>query len=290
MRFTGHIGILSILLTMSLCATVPQLINYQGKLTDTTGVGINDTLTMTFRIYDAQSGGAPLWTETHPNVPIVKGLFDTQLGSVTPLDLMFDTLYYLELEINSDTLAPRVTLVSAPYAFRALYADTALYAIAMDTASSGFYVWNQDTMAQPADLWITGTATVGTLIVDDVRGQGYTSVTYAGAPILVNSPSFVSLFTAVYNAGGAGSGVMVSFTGTFDDKADVGGAAMEIQLVRDPGPGETILSTQYNVMAIQDMFSQRSITLTAMDYPRADTISMVSSSWIVHSCECNRPL
>ena len=53
---------------------VPTKIAYQGKLTDTSGVGINDTLPMVFKLYDVENGGIALWTEIYAGadeVPVI---------------------------------------------------------------------------------------------------------------------------------------------------------------------------------------------------------------------------
>jgi len=120
------IAILAVLATASMA--VPHQIDYQGKLTDATGVGYNDTLDMSFRIFTAPTGGAALWTENHHapgnDVPIVKGLFDVALGSITPINLDFDVDYWLEITVDGNILLPRVKLNSSPYAYRAAIADS----------------------------------------------------------------------------------------------------------------------------------------------------------------------
>jgi hypothetical protein len=40
---------------------------------------------MTFALYDVESGGSPLWSETHANVPVAEGLFSVRLGSINAL-------------------------------------------------------------------------------------------------------------------------------------------------------------------------------------------------------------
>ena len=78
-------------------ADIPHLINYQGKLTDSNGKPIEGTKSVTFRIYDAESGGSPLWTETQRVTP-TKGIFNVLLGSTNSLNLPFDTDYWLEIK------------------------------------------------------------------------------------------------------------------------------------------------------------------------------------------------
>ncbi|MCD6379962.1 hypothetical protein J7M07_05905, partial [bacterium] len=110
---------LVLVFAMTILADIPQIISYHGKLTGTTGIGENDTLPMTFKIYDVETDGSPLWTETHDvanEVPVVKGLFDVALGSVIPIDLPFDVQYWLEIEVEGNVLTPRVKLTASPYA------------------------------------------------------------------------------------------------------------------------------------------------------------------------------
>jgi hypothetical protein len=95
-------------------------ISYQGRLADSGGTPVNDTVGMTFRIYNAATGGSPLWTETYPAVQISDGLFHVLLGSTTPLPQSLfsdnDTLY-LGITVGADDeMTPREQLASAPWA------------------------------------------------------------------------------------------------------------------------------------------------------------------------------
>ncbi len=116
------------LLSPAAFAAPPQTINYQGVLTDTGGTAINTPVVMTFRLYNAASGGAALWTETQLSVNVVNGRFNAVLGSVpaSPLTLPFDVPYWLTVSINADAeMSPRQPLASSPYAFRASTLDSA---------------------------------------------------------------------------------------------------------------------------------------------------------------------
>ena len=111
-------------------AAVPHLINYQGKLTDSTGKPLTGAYNVTFKIYD--NAGTPLWTEARTGVVVDKGIFNVQLGGVTPFpsNLAFDQQYYLGIQVGSDTeMTPRQQLSSSGYALRAENADNATNAV-----------------------------------------------------------------------------------------------------------------------------------------------------------------
>jgi hypothetical protein len=111
----------------TLNAAVPHLINYQGRLTDSTGKPLEGTHNLTFRIYDAETAGNLLWEETQ-SVLLQKGVFSVLLGGVTNLDLPFDKPYWLEIKVNNEVMSPRQRIASAGYAIRAEKAEDAMQA------------------------------------------------------------------------------------------------------------------------------------------------------------------
>ncbi|MBL7976446.1 MAG: hypothetical protein JNJ85_16120, partial [Candidatus Kapabacteria bacterium] len=110
---------LYILFSVMAFSAEPRVLSYQGVLTNTLQEPVtNGNYTLTFTLYDKESGGTPLWTETQ-SVTTSFGVFDTRLGITTPLTLPFDTQYYLGITIQGGSeLAPRVALSAAPYALR----------------------------------------------------------------------------------------------------------------------------------------------------------------------------
>ena len=105
----------------SVYADVPQMINYQGKLTSTGGALINDTLDMVFTIYLLPGGLVPVWAETLA-VVVENGSYATLLGSVHPIpyELFAGPVMYLGIKVGDDTeMTPRKEIVSTPYAYRA---------------------------------------------------------------------------------------------------------------------------------------------------------------------------
>jgi len=105
---------------------IPEMINYQGKLTDPDGVAIEGVITVEFSIYNLETGGSPLWSEAQ-DVTISHGLFDVRLGTVEPFPDSLDFSeeeYFIELSLGSDILEPRQLLTTVPFAFRAAIADS----------------------------------------------------------------------------------------------------------------------------------------------------------------------
>jgi hypothetical protein len=119
------LGLLLVLFSYS-SAQVPQMLNYQGKLTTPAGAPVNDTLQIVFSIYADEGGATLLWTETQTAVIVEKGVFNVLLGSVNLIpDSVFDgNVRYLGVAIGGDPeMTPLKPMVSVAYAYRAGTAD-----------------------------------------------------------------------------------------------------------------------------------------------------------------------
>ncbi|MCK4555123.1 MAG: hypothetical protein KAT83_00810, partial [Candidatus Aenigmarchaeota archaeon] len=126
MRVLIILGLVSIMLLPSFAAATPQLVSLSGKMTDIFGNNITSPYDMVFRLYDAPDppGGNLLWTEqwdagTEKVTFGSDGYFSVLMGSHNPLELPFDTQYWLEIQVQSDNLTPRFKIGSVPYTFRA---------------------------------------------------------------------------------------------------------------------------------------------------------------------------
>ena len=100
-------------------AVITPVIGYQGRLVEG-GTPVNESRNMTFRLYNASSGGTLIWSEIDKPVSVENGLFQTALGSSTAftqavLDQMTQELW-LEVQVGS-TILGRQKLMGAPYAF-----------------------------------------------------------------------------------------------------------------------------------------------------------------------------
>ena len=127
----------------ALVAQAPQLINFQAQLNG--GSTLPSPTVIVFTIYDAESGGNELWSESQ-RIVHTNGVFSTLLGSRTPFsDDIFqsDGERYLDMVVEGNNLPERFRLTSVAYALRADVADrTGPMGIRFpDGTGYGGYVW-----------------------------------------------------------------------------------------------------------------------------------------------------
>ncbi|GIV11582.1 MAG: hypothetical protein KatS3mg020_1073 [Fimbriimonadales bacterium] len=93
---------------------VSQAFTYQGFLRQGGAPLTNPSQSMTFRIYDALTGGTLLWNSGAVTVNVNNGLFTVQLNA--PASVWSGADRFLEIQVGSTTLSPRVRLTPTPYA------------------------------------------------------------------------------------------------------------------------------------------------------------------------------
>src|SRR5262249_50013017 len=104
---------------------VPALIKFGGVLIDVNGKALMGTQSVSFGLYQDQSGGAPLWQETQ-NVQVdEQGRYAVLLGSGDPNGLPLDLFRSgdsrwlgIQANVTGESEQPRVLLVSVPYALK----------------------------------------------------------------------------------------------------------------------------------------------------------------------------
>jgi len=124
-------------------ASPPGLIDYQGVLRSAADEPLTGTYDMTFRFFDAQSGGNEILVDRHlaadaRAVTVSGGLFAVELGGgvvadgagpgtyVTLAPLFHDdTEVWLEVQVGMETLSPRTRILASGYALNATSAGTA---------------------------------------------------------------------------------------------------------------------------------------------------------------------
>lgn len=125
-------------------------ISIQGFLKDANGKAVADgNKVLTFKIYNAQSGGTALWTNIFSTVPVVGGVYAVQLGTgknAANIDTEISSLpwnepYYVGITVESETeLTPRTEFTYAPYTFavnKANLADVATRALTAESVGGG---------------------------------------------------------------------------------------------------------------------------------------------------------
>jgi len=111
-------------------AAVPELINFQGKLTDSGGRTVASSVQIVFSFYTAAAGGSPVWTETQTVTPDSFGIYSVMLGAATPFNISFSIPYWLGVAVGTDAeMQPRYQIVSSAYA---LNSSTAAWAEGAD--------------------------------------------------------------------------------------------------------------------------------------------------------------
>jgi hypothetical protein len=146
-------------------AGIPQLINYQGRLTDAGGAPANGLRYMQFKIYDASTAGNVLWSNLDglEEVQVTDGLFSYLLGVTRPLpDTLkkYDSLW-LGIRVSPDPeMTPRTRLTSVNFAYRTVLAENALNAIRADSASYANRALKSDTATFAKQAGIADSARV----------------------------------------------------------------------------------------------------------------------------------
>lgn len=129
---TGRICFLFVFLTAVVFAEVPQLVNYQGKLTDDQGETVPDhTYQIVFTIYESETSPNGMWYSGIQDILVINGLFNYQLGSANtfPDTIFTGSSRWLGIRIVGDEeIVPRTQLTSVPYAFLSSTAGVASYA------------------------------------------------------------------------------------------------------------------------------------------------------------------
>ena len=119
---------LSVLLSTS-SFSLPGLINYQGRLTDSVGNPITNTVEVTFTLWSAESGGSQLggaFSDADMVTPDADGIYSTligdEAGDQVSASVFENDGVWLNVNVAGEDLTPRTRITSVG---ASLYAETA---------------------------------------------------------------------------------------------------------------------------------------------------------------------
>jgi hypothetical protein len=165
-------------------ASPPDLLNYQGVLRDASGQPLHGSHDVVFRFFSAAIAGNEILVDAHNAVggnPVVVsgGLFDVALGGGTVSDGSGPGTYaalsdvfrdhaqvWLAIQINGETLSPRLRVLASAYAMNAGHLDGRDSSFFLDTSSTA------QTKAGPLFVDASGTPNFG-VDAQGVTGGGH---------------------------------------------------------------------------------------------------------------------
>lgn len=109
--------------TVVLHAGVPGEVNYQGRLVDGDGVGVDGEVAMEVRVYDAAEGGVVVYEEDLGVVQVVDGVYSFRFGGDGIAEVLGGERY-LALVVDGAEESVRTRLLAVPYAMVAGRSET----------------------------------------------------------------------------------------------------------------------------------------------------------------------
>jgi hypothetical protein len=171
--------------------SVPRLINYQGKLTDGSGIPVPDgNYTVDFAVFAESAGGTSLWAERQ-TVRAANGLFNVILGTTTPVVIPDGPNCFLQVTVNGALVSPRIRMASTPYAYDAQAAQEASHATAADVAVNAGHATRADqadsaNTAGDADKLDGNHANAFTTLASDAGRSGVVTSLFEGTSTLAS--------------------------------------------------------------------------------------------------------
>ncbi|MFH1714582.1 MAG: hypothetical protein ABH857_00080, partial [Elusimicrobiota bacterium] len=118
----SYIIIILVLIGSLVYSKVPNKIIYQGMLHEYGKAITGVTRDITVSIFDVQTGGGSIWTNTYNSVEVSSGIFTCTLEP-TGVDWSANKDYWIELRVGSTVLSPRQPVNSKVYALHSKTAE-----------------------------------------------------------------------------------------------------------------------------------------------------------------------
>jgi hypothetical protein len=183
-------------------------INYQGRLTNPSGVPLDGTFPMRFQLYDDATAGSLLWDSGTFSVDVNEGLFSVDLA-VDPYHFDGQGLW-LRIYVNGDWLTPRQELVPVPYAL-SLRPGAEIQADA--STNWVFRVGNVSSVATGSAIW--GNAATGSAVYGNSEG-GYGLSAYSSDGNALRATAYNKTAGVFFSTGGYGIQVTTNGTDHWD--------------------------------------------------------------------------
>jgi hypothetical protein len=183
-------------LAASAPTAVPPLIPYSGVVSAVAGQPAPNTASVSFLVYDNETGGEPLFSETQAVEVDAIGHFKAQIGATLsngiPIDLFANgEARWLAVQIAGEPEQPRVLLASVPYALKAADAAT------LGGLPASAFALAPTTSLAAAALTPGVTPTAGAAITTTTGG-------FSGYIPVFTSPTTIANSTIYQNANGIG--------------------------------------------------------------------------------------
>lgn len=174
---------LASLLSLPLRAEPPALIQYQGIVLSPDGSPRSGPIDVELRIFDAPTEGSLLFTETHPGVALLDGVFSLPLGGQQLLDpsvFASPGPRWLEVVAGGELLSPRQQILSVPYCLDSatVGGQTPLQLATAPSPVSGFQQVSASASATsvsascpPGKVAVGGGCDCGAATLDSARGR-----------------------------------------------------------------------------------------------------------------------
>ena len=179
---------------------VPGAIPVQGRLTDASGNPLNGTHTLTFRLYDVDTGGIALCTDTN-SVTVENGLFNSWIDYCYN-GVLWGQKVWFSVQMQGDLeMTPRQVIYPVPYALGlvpgvVISASHANPFSVKTTAASGTALEGLASSSTGANYGVYGTSNspdgYAGYFYNNGSGVGVSSISVAGTAIssAVNTPDW----------------------------------------------------------------------------------------------------
>jgi hypothetical protein len=163
-------------------AAAPDTLSYQGRLTQS-GTAVTGTVSVTFSLYAAATGGSALWSETQ-SLAVASGLYSAVLGKTTVFPAgLFTQALFIAVKVGADPeMSPRQELTSTPYSQQSKRADIATAVDPANASLTGNYFKNGGNAF--GTTAVLGTTDLNTL---EILAKGVRVMRYEANPELFSS-------------------------------------------------------------------------------------------------------